>query len=246
MSTGRCKNKLPTHKIINVDFTNTNPWYKNKKDITVTVDLLLPELKKASMKAELLYSEYVDQSEEVIPTGENLSASELTRIELLQETDYLADTKRKFIIPFKVLQTGTNTVIITVKDEDDPHEESVYIEEVTLENRDSFSIKRKIKNKSEYVTTGTIIIDNGDGAHSNMAGMESGVLIPQNSINMDGRCSIESVNMDADNDEFKETTLSQEYSYFQDHYDYVVYKYPIGKFTDYESINKIILKEKEE
>ena len=47
MSTGRCKNKLPTHKIINVDFTNTNPWYKNKKDITVTVDLLLPELKKA-------------------------------------------------------------------------------------------------------------------------------------------------------------------------------------------------------
>ena len=63
---------------------------------------------------------------------------------------------------------------------------------------------------------------------------------------MDGRCSIESVNMDADNDEFKETTLSQEYSYFQDHYDYVVYKYPIGKFTDYESINKIILKEKEE
>ena len=229
---------MPTHKIINVDFTNTNPWYKNKKDITVTVDLLLPELKKASMKAELIYSEYVDQSEEVIPTGENLSASELTRIELLQET--------KFIIPFKVLQTGINTVIITVKDEDDPHEESVYIEEVTLENRDSFSIKRKIKNRSEYVTTGTIIIDNGDGAHSNMAGMESGVLIPQNFINMDGRCSIESVNMDADNDEFKETTLSQEYSYFQDHYDYVVYKYPIGKFTDYESINKIILKEKEE
>lgn len=222
---------MSTHKIINVDFTNTNPWYKNKKDITVIIDILLQEFKKASMKVELLHGEATKGNGSTI---------------LVPETDYLEDTRRQFIIPFSSLQIGINTVVITVKDEDEPHEESEYIEEIILENRDTVSIKRKIKNQSEYTATGTLKISNDNGIHSNMAGMESGVLIPKNYVNMDGRCDIESVNVDADDDEFKKATLSQEYTYFQDHYDYIVYKYPIGKFTDYESINKIILREKED
>lgn len=39
----------------------------------------------------------------------------------------------------------------------------------------------------------------------------------------------------------KKTLLEQDYSYVQDRYDYVVYKYPIGKYMEYESIDDITL-----
>lgn len=218
-------------KILNVDFSNTNPWHKSKKDITVTVDILLPEFKKCLIKA-------------VLSTAEARSAKKVgnnSDIVVYEESTYTDATKRIFSIQRKLLCVGENRVVVSVVDEDDPHDASSYEETITVEDRDTFSIKRTFKNSSEYIITGELDMDNVGSLHTNANGMESGVAIPKNHIEMDGRCSIKTVSIDGDNDESKKTLLEQDYSYVQDHYDYVVYKYPIGKYMEYESIDDITL-----
>ena len=217
-------------KILNVDFSNTNPWHKSKKDITATVDILLPEFKKCLIKAVLSPAE--------IETTKKSSDRDIV---VYEESTYTDTTRRTFPIQRNSLSVGKNKVVVSVIDEDDPHDTSSYEEIITVEDRDTFAIRRTLKNKSEYIVTGDLDIDNADSLHTNANGMESGVAVPKNHIEMDGRCSIKSVSIDGDDDENKKALLKQDYSYVQDHYDYVVYKYPIGKYMKYESIDDITL-----
>lgn len=219
-------------KILNVDFSNTNPWYKSKKDITAVVDIILPEFKKCLLKA-------------VLSPAESEKKSNNSDIVVYEDSGYIDSTRRIFTISRDLLNVGKNKVVVTVTDEDEPHDASSYEANITVEDRDTFSIKRTFENSSEYIITGALSINNTDSLHTNANGMEAGVVIPKNHIEMDGRCSIKSVSIDGDNDENNEVQLNQGYSYVQDHYDYVVYKYPIGKYMQYESVSDIVLKEGE-
>lgn len=220
-------------KIINIDFSNTNPWHKSKKDITVTVDILIPEFKKCLIKAVLSLDE-----------ARTVEKSDNNDIVIYEESAYTDTTRRIFSIQRKLLGIGKNRIIVFVVDEDDPHDTSSYEETIAVEDRDTFSIRRTFKNKSEHIITGDLDIDNTDSLHTNANGMESGVAISRNHIEMDGRCSIKSVNIDGNDDETKKALLEQDYNYVQDHYDYIVYKYPIGKYMKYKSIEDITLIER--
>lgn len=227
MSTGRCKNKLPTHKIINVDFTNTNPWYKNKKDITVTVDLLLPEESTVSMAI-------------------NLQHEELSIDEELIRTEYESKTHFVFVIPYKKLNAGDNIVTLTFsfKDsEETPEEVLTYTETIKVETRDDFYLERAIKYNGEYIVSGQLKLDADKKLHIEKQGQ--GFAISRNFINMDGKHSISNVAVSAPNDTYININILQEPLHYEDKEEYAVYKIPLKKIASYYAIDNISLMTKE-
>ena len=212
---------MPTHKIINVDFTNTNPWYKNKKDITVTVDLLLPEESTVSMAI-------------------NLQHEELSINEELIRTEYESKTHFVFVIPYKKLNAGDNIVTLTFSfkdNEETPEEVLTYTETIKVETRDYFELSRNIKYSGEYITSGQLKLDASNNLHINGSGQ--GFAVPRNYINMDGKHSIKSVNVAASSDSNVDINITQEPLHYEDKDEYAVYKVPLKKIANYYAINSI-------
>ena len=218
---------MPTHKIINVDFTNTNHWYKNKKDITVTVDLLLPEESTVSMAINLQHEEF-SINEELI------------------RTEYESKTHFVFVIPYKKLNAGDNIVTLTFSfkdNEETPEEILTYTETIKVETRDDFELSRNIKYSGEYITSGQLKLDASNNLHINGGGQ--GFAVPRNYINMDGKHSIKSVNVAASSDSNVDINITQEPLHYEDKDEYAVYKVPLKKIANYYAINSISLMAKE-
>lgn len=217
---------MSEYKIINTNFSNTNPWYKNKKDITVTVDLLLPAGSKVSMSARI---ESSDGSTDVT----------------LDATEYEFKTKIVYIIPYSKLNIGDNKVTLnfSFKNKDEEEETITETETIKVETRDDFELSRNIKYSGEYITSGQLKLDASNNLHINGSGQ--GFAVPRNYINMDGKHSIKSVNVTASSDSNVDINITQEPLHYEDKDEYAVYKVPLKKIANYYAINSISLMAKE-
>lgn len=218
---------MSTHKIINVDFTNTNPWYKNKKDITMTADLLLPEESTVSMTI-------------------NLQHEDLGIDEELIKTDYESKTQFVHVIPYKKLNIGNNIITLTFSfkdDEESPEDVITYTETIRVETRDDFTADRNIKYNGEYIVSGQLNLDADKKLHIEKQGQ--GFAIPKNFVNMDGKHSISSVSVSASNDTYMNINILQEPLHYEDKEEYAAYKIPLKKIASYYAIDNISLMAKE-
>ena len=217
---------MSEYKIINTNFSNTNPWYKNKKDITVTVDLLLPVESKVSMSARIENSN---------------SGTDVT----LNATEYKFKTKIVYTIPYNKLSVGDNKITLTFsfKNKNDEEETITSTETIRVETRDDFELSRDIKYTGEYITSGQLKLDASNNLHINGSGQ--GFAVQRNYINMDGKHSIKSVNVAASSDSNVDINITQEPLHYEDKDEYAVYKVPLKKIANYYAINSISLMAKE-
>ncbi len=207
------------HEILEINFSNSTPWKTDRKDIAITVDLGIAEGRKVSMKVEL---ENADKA----------------RHEILSETAFTEETARKFTVNRNKLIVGKNTVWVTFKDELDDGGITEFEHDITVEDRDTFAIKRDFAFPDEYLKTGILKLGK-DGLTMIAKGLEEGIAVAKNPIQMDGRSKIESIIVHGDNDTVSNEKVVQKAAYRQDRGDSIIQKIPLTNIKSFESVTKI-------
>lgn len=214
----------PHHSIIDIDFSNSSPWQQDRRNIVVKAFLGIPELKKVSMQVD------------IISAGGTQKA-------LLSQTDFTADTKREYSVAFAELALGVNTVIVTFQDEVPPDGgdgKTVFQYDVIMENRDSFAIKRRFAFSDEYLISGPLTIDPINGVQlKTEAGLEEGIIVPVNAIQMDGRAKIKKITVTGDADKLGDVSANRTATYREDRGDSVLQRLPLSDLRTFKAISKI-------
>ncbi len=207
------------HEIHEINFSNSTPWKDDRRDIVITADLGITEGRKVSMKVEF----------------ENKDAA---RHEVLSETAYTTDTARKFVLDFHKLVVGKNTVWVTFKDELSDGGSTEFVHDITVEDRNTFAIKRDFAFADEYYKTGILKLGQ-EGLVMESKGFEEGMVVSKNPIQMDGRAKISSIIVHGDSDVFADEKVVQKATYRQDRGDSIIQKIPLTNIKSFESVKNI-------
>jgi hypothetical protein len=214
----------PYHSILDIDFSNSNPWKEDRRNIVIKAILGIPASKNVAMQIDIKPG-----------TG--------ARKTILALTGYTEETVREYSILSNELVLGTNTVFVIFKDEFAPAGSTGITEfqyDVVVENRDSFTITRKFSFDKEYLVSGPLTMDatNGLMLHTD-AGLEQGIIVPVNAIQMDGRAKINKITVTGDTDKLGDATTNRTAAYRVDRGDTILQKLPLVDLRTFKAISKI-------
>ena len=205
------------HEILDINFSNATPWKDDQQNVVITADLGIDVGYKVSMKVEL---ENADKA----------------RHEIMSETAYTHDTMRKFVVNHSLLKAGKNTIWVTFKDEIDDKAETEFVHDITVEDRDSFSIKRENAFPDEFHKTGELKINADSGLTLDAKGFEEGVAIPREGITMEGRSKIKSITVHCDDDITGTADIIKKAEYRMDRGDSIIQRIPLDKMKSYDTV----------
>lgn len=214
----------PWHSIMDIDFSNANPWNEDRRNIVIKAILGIPDTKKVSMKVDI-------------------KPGTAARKTLLAQTDFLPDTARQYSLPFSELILGVNTVYVTFQDEFPPvggTGTTEFAYDIIMESRDSFSVTRRLNFSAEYLISGPLTMDPTDGLKLvTDAGLEQGIAVPVNAIQMDGRAKIKKITVTGDADKLGDATANRIALYRADQGDCILQKLPLSDLRTFKAIAKI-------
>lgn len=214
----------PWHSILDIQFSNTNPWKDDRRNLILKAVLGIPDTKLVSMQVD-------------IQNGSNV------RRTLLDQTDFLADTVRTYSVLAKELVLGKNTLFLTFQDEYPPIDSTGKIEfqyDVIMEDRENLKIARRFAFEEEYLVSGPLTIDPVDGLKLvTEAGLEEGIVVPKNAIQMDGRAKIKKITVVGDPDKLGDASSKCTAIYRADRGDSILQRLPLSDLRTFKAIAKI-------
>lgn len=214
----------PYHQILDIDLSNSNPWLEDRRNIIVKATLGIPDAKNVAMQVD-------------IKPGVG------ARKTILPLTAFTADTIREYSIDAEELILGTNAVFVIFQDEFPPDGSTGTTEfqyDVVTENRDSFAIKRKFSFSNEYLVSGPLTMDVTNGLMlKTEAGLEEGLIVPVNAIQMDGRARIKKITVTGDADKLGDASAVRAAIYRVDRGDSILQKLPLSDLRTFKAIAKI-------
>jgi hypothetical protein len=214
----------PYHSILDIDFSNTNPWSEDRRNIIIKAVLGIPGTKNVAMQVDIKPG-----------TG--------ARKNLLPLTGFTPDTIREYGVAFNELVLGKNTIFVIFQDEFAPTDSTGMTEfqcDVIMENRDAFTINRVFKFSNEYLVSGPLTIDPVNGLRlTTQAGLEEGLIVPVNAIQMDGRAKIKKITVNGDADKLGEAVSNRTAIYRVDRGDTILQKLPLSDLRTFKAIAKI-------
>jgi hypothetical protein len=214
----------PYHEILDIDFSNGNPWQEDRRNTVIKATLGIPDGKNVSMQVDI-------------------QPDDGGRRTLLSKTEYLPDTIRNYSLAFVELFLGKNTIYIIFEDEDAPagsDGKTEFSYDVHVENRDSFVIKRRFSFSDEYMLSGPVTMTVNDGLKLvTTAGKEEGIAVPIHPINMDGRAKINKIIVTGDADKLGDATGIRTAEYRADRGDSILQRLPLTDLRTFKAIAKI-------
>lgn len=229
---------MPTERskstVNNVELSCSNYWNKSINDTTVTVKMLVPSNDRYKLVVEMY------RNDEKVATFEEFKNPFDTKQVV---TDFTNLTTLQFVVPETFLEIGDNVLKFIVTDEV-PEEDTTGTSEVThvikVETRNSFEIERKLAYKSEYLISGSGSIDNANGFNVNTKnGSLKTVCIPKKPIEMDGRATVQSIEIDATPDFIGECEKDIATASLLEMGDYTVQKIPFDDVLHFDEIKHI-------
>lgn len=212
------------HEILDISFSNSTPWVNDQRNIVVTTDLGIEDGYKVSMKVEL-------------------KNAEKSRHEILSETMYTHETMRKFSVERSLLTLGKNTLWITFKDELEDGGETEFSHDITVEDRNCFLLNRDFVFKDEFNKTGKVKFDSS-GMTITSNGFEESVVIPKESIMMEGRAKVKSIKINSDDDIIGSFDAIKKAEYRIDRGDSIVQRIPLKNIKTFDTVLKLQMTDK--
>lgn len=221
----------------NVDLSQSTFWAKNPNDVTVVIDMSVPEGEEYKISAFLKNA----KEEEFAPL--EVDIIDLYDTKNVVNDKFTAVHKLQFGIDSSMISAGTNVLKLIVEDVH-PAEgttgQTEYDYDLVVEHRNSFKIVRPLRYRSEYLISGSGSITNEKGFSVNTSnGVLRSTVIPRRAIEMDGRATIRSIIVDADEDSegaCKKDIIVQAQD---DEGDFNVQKIPFSEVLGFSSIDKI-------